>query len=108
VIYLASPYSHPDPLVRQARFDAACRAAAALVAGGKAVLAPIVQGHSLVRYGVPGDWSFWAPLARTFIARCDEVVVLQIDGWRVSHGVQAEMALASELGKRVDFFEPHS
>jgi hypothetical protein len=31
MIYLASPYSHPDPLVRKARFDAACRATADLI-----------------------------------------------------------------------------
>ena len=28
MIYLASPYSHRDARVREARFDAACRAAA--------------------------------------------------------------------------------
>lgn len=30
MIYLASPYSHPDPEVRAARFAAACRGAAGL------------------------------------------------------------------------------
>ena len=106
MIYLASPYSHPDPLVRQIRFDAACRAAAALIKAGHAVIAPIVQGHPLVRFGVPGDWSFWAPLAREYIARCDEVLVLQIDGWRESQGVRAELALARELCRRVDYLQP--
>ena len=106
MIYLASPYSHSDPLVRQARFDAACRSAAGLISAGHVVVAPIVQGHPLVHLGVPGDWSFWAPLAREYIARCDEVVVLQLDGWRESEGVQAEMALARKLGKRVDYLEP--
>jgi len=106
LIFLASPYSHPDPLVRQARFDAACRAAAGLIQAGHAVVAPIVQRHPLVRFGVPGDWSFWAPLAREYVARCDEVLVLQIDGWRESQGVRAELALARELGRRVDYLEP--
>jgi hypothetical protein len=106
MIYLASPYSHPDPLVCQARFDAACQAAAGLITAGQAVIATIVQGHPLVRFGIPGSWSFWASLAREYIARCDEVVVLQLDGWRESEGVQAELALARELGKRVDYLEP--
>jgi hypothetical protein len=106
LIYLASPYSHFDPLVRQARFDPACRAAAGLISAGQAVIAPIVQGHPLVRFGLPGDWSFWAPLAREYIARCDRVVVLQLDGWRKSEGVRAELALAGELGKRVDYLKP--
>ena len=106
MIYLASPYSHPDPQVRQARFDAVRQAAAGLTTAGHAVIAPIVQGHPLVRFGLPGDWSFWAPLARQYIARCDEVVVLQLDGWRESEGVRAELALARELGRRVDYLEP--
>ena len=108
MIYLASPYSHPDSLVRQARFDAACRAAAGLITAGHAVIAPIVQGHSLVRFGVPGDWSFWAPLARQYLRHCNNLVVLTVEGWRESEGVQAEMALAAALGKRVDYLEPES
>jgi len=103
MIYLASPYSHSNPLVREARFDAACRAAARLIRAGQPVIAPVVQGHSLVRLGVPGDWAFWQPLARKYLARCDEVLVLQLDGWSESEGVQAELALASALGMRVDY-----
>ena len=105
MIYLASPYSHSDPLVREARFSAACRATADLVRAGQAVFAPIIQGHALVNYGVPSNWSFWRPLARKYLARCDELVVLQLDGWRESEGVQAELALASALGKRVDYID---
>jgi hypothetical protein len=108
VIYLASPYSHPDPLVREARFEAACRATANLVRAGQAVFAPVVQGRSLVRFGVPGDWKFWQPLVSEYLARCDEVLVLQLDGWRESEGVQAELALAAELGKRVNYLEPEA
>jgi hypothetical protein len=105
MIYLATPYSHVDPLIRQARFDAACRAAAGLIRTGRPVIAPTVQGHPLVRYGVPDDWAFWEPLAREYLCRCDEVVVLQLDGWQESEGVQAEMALAAALGKRVDYVQ---
>jgi len=105
MIYLASPYSHPDPKVCEARFTAACRATAELIRAGKPVFTPVVQGHALMPYGVPSDWSFWEPIARHFLSRSDELVVLQIDGWRESEGVQAEMALASALGKRVDNLE---
>ena len=105
MIYVASPYSHPDRTVREARFDAACQAAADLIRAGQTVFAPVVMGHPLVRYGLPGDWAFWQPLATEYLRRCDEVVVLQFDGWRKSEGVQAEMALAAAMGKRVDYRE---
>lgn len=106
MIYLASPYSHPDPLVRQARFDTACAATARLLRAGQAVFAPVIQGHALIRYGVPSDWAFWHPFARRYLACCDGMVVLQLEGWRESEGVQAEMVLAAELGKRVDYLDP--
>jgi hypothetical protein len=105
MIYLASPYSHPDPSVREARFNAACLAAAQMIRAGQPVFAPIIQGHSLTQFGIPGNWPFWEPLARRYISRCDQVIVLQIDGWRESEGVRAEMALAAAMEKRVDYLE---
>ena len=67
------------------------------------MFAPIVMGHRLIPYDLPGDWSFWQPLATEYLRRCDELVVLQLDGWRESEGVQTEMALAAALGKRVGY-----
>lgn len=106
MIYLASPYSHPDALIREQRFREACRAAAALLRAGYAVFSPIAYSHALVEHGLPTDWSFWARQDRKLLARCDEVVVLQLDGWIDSVGVQSEIALARELGKPLQFVEP--
>jgi hypothetical protein len=102
-IYLASPYSDPDPAVREQRFVAACRAAAELIRQGKTVFSPIVHGHTICRYGLPLDWRFWERHDRRFLEVCDEVVVLMLDGWRESVGVTAEIAIARELGKPVTF-----
>ena len=106
MIYLASPYSHPDPLVREARFNAACRATADLVHAGRAVFSPIVHGHPLVRFGLPTDWMFWQRFDAEHLRRCDEVVVLQIDGWRESDGARAEIQLAAAFGKQISYAEP--
>jgi Domain of unknown function (DUF1937) len=106
MIYLASPYSHPDALVRAARFDAVCSAAARLIQAGRTVFSPVVHGHPLVRFGLPTDWAFWQQFDTEHLRHCDEVVVLQIDGWQESEGVRAEVAWASTLGKRVEYLEP--
>ena len=103
MIYLASPFSHPDDGVRHQRFKAACRAAAALIRKGKTVFAPIAHSYAICDYGVPGDWQFWQRHDRRYLEVCDEVVVLMLDGWRESVGVQAEIAIARELGKPVTF-----
>jgi hypothetical protein len=103
VIYLASPYSHDDPAVRERRFEAACRAAAELIRQGRIIFSPIAHSHPLCRYGLPGDWEFWQRNATCHLALCDEVVVLKLDGWQQSVGVQAEIAMARALGKPVSF-----
>jgi hypothetical protein len=103
MIYLASPYSHPDDDIRQQRFEAACRAAAEFIRRGRTVYSPIAHSHAICRYGVPLDWRFWERHDRKFLEMCDEVVVLMLDGWPESVGVQAEIAIARELGKPVSF-----
>ena len=106
MIYLASPYSHPEVMIRRQRFHAACRAAAALLASGLTVFSPIVHGHPLVDHGLPTDWPFWERFDRDHMTRCDEVVVLMLDGWRESVGVAAEIRIAGELGKPVRYLAP--
>jgi hypothetical protein len=101
MIYLASPYSQPDPAARQRRFGAACQGAATLLRAGKPVFAPVIHGHPVVAYGLPTDWEFWEPINRRLLVQCSQVAVLMLDAWRVSVGVQAEIRIARELGKPV-------
>jgi hypothetical protein len=103
VLYLASPYSDPDPAVREQRFQAACAVTARLLRDDQMVYSPVVHGHPLVRYGLSADWSFWERHDRQHMERCDEVVVLTLDGWRESVGLQAELRHASVLGKPVRY-----
>ena len=67
MIYLASPYSHPDATVREARFQAACRATASLIRAGHEVFSPIAHSHPLAAFGLPTDWSFWESQAKWYI-----------------------------------------
>lgn len=98
MIYLASPYSHPDVRVRERRFREACSATARLVAAGLNVFSPIVHSHSIAHYGLPSSWEFWSRIDREFLSRCDVMAVLMLPGWRESVGVQAEIQFAANLG----------
>ena len=108
MIYLASPYSHSDANIRQQRFEAVCRMAAELMRRGEFVFSPIAHSHPIAAFGLPTHWEFWETIDREHLARCDEVVVLTLDGWRESEGVQAEIRIAAELGKRVRYLEPEA
>lgn len=103
MIYLAVPYSHPDSTVRQQRFDAACRVAAALIRQGRTVFSPVSHGHPICCHGVPSDWEAWKWLDRRFLETCNEVVVVMLDGWQKSVGVRAEIAIARWLEKPITF-----
>lgn len=107
LIYLASPYTHPDPRVVTERFEAVCREAAYLMRAGIHVLSPIAHTHPIAQVGdLPTRWEFWEAFDRTLIAACKEVWVLQLDGWRESRGVAAEIAIAEQMGKRVRYRPP--
>ena len=103
MIYLASPYSHPDPATRDQRYLAACRATVRLLLAGHSVFSPIVHGHPLVQLGLSGDWLFWARHDQWHLSRCHQVLVLPVDGWKESQGVQAEVELAHRLGIPVSY-----
>jgi hypothetical protein len=98
MIYLASPYSHRDSAVRQKRFEAACRAAAALLRADIAVFSPIAHSHPIAEYGVPTTWDFWQRVDRQYLRHCQALVVLRLPGWEASVGVQAEIELARLWG----------
>ena len=101
MIYLASPFSHPDPAVRAAREDAALRATVALFNHGRTVYSPIVYSAPLFNAGVgaTGQYEEWEALDRRMIQACDMLWVLTIEGWRESKGIRAEVAYASGLNK---------
>ena len=108
MIYLASPYSNPDPAIRDQRYLAACRATVHLLLAGETVFSPIVYGHPLVLLGLSGDWLFWKRHDDQFLLRCHEVFVLALPGWDESEGVRHEIDLAQRLGKVVRYYPESS
>lgn len=106
LVYLASPYTHDDPAVRQARYEAVCRAAAEIVRGGQAVFSPIAHSHALCQHGLPLDWPFWRDIDLTLLRRCDVLWVLATEGWAESVGVRAEIDAAREHGLPVHTIDP--
>ena len=99
LIYLATPYSHPDPAVREKRFKAVNRVAAQLMGQGKFVYSPISHTHPIALAGdLPKGWDFWDKYCRVMLERCTAMVVLMQEGWKESVGVTNEIKIAKELG----------
>jgi hypothetical protein len=105
--YLASPYSHPDPAVREARFQAVCKAAAEMMAEGRMVFSPIAHSHPIALAGaLPLDFQYWEAYDRTMLAACTDLTVLTLDGWHKSRGVMTEWQIALDLHMPIEYREP--
>jgi len=107
LIYLATPYSTPDPARRAFRFNAACAVAYKALKHGAAVYAPIVSWHQVkLMFDLKGDWEEWKDLDKEMISRCDELWVVKINGWEKSKGIKNEIELAQAFGKPVKYLRP--
>jgi nucleoside 2-deoxyribosyltransferase len=107
LVYLASPYSHPEPRVRWERFHRVCRAAARLMLAGEVVFSPIAHSHPIEQaFPEIKDGKFWARQDEPLLLACSRVVVLRLPGWELSKGVAHEIAVAIAMGKPVDYIDP--
>jgi hypothetical protein len=110
VTYLAAPYSHADPAVRQERWLAASHAAAVLMRQHMVVLSPLSMGHPIgvmgKDIGIPTDFQGWRETSLVLLRAAQILIVLTLDGWRESEGVAAETGMARELGMRACHLHP--
>ncbi len=99
--YLATPYSK-YPLGLQAAFEAAALSAAHFVATGHKVFSPVAHSHPLATLGglAPRDHGLWMALDLAMMPACCGVIVVMMDGWRDSIGVNQEIEWFLSKGKR--------
>lgn len=102
--YLACPYSHTDPAVRQDRYRAANEATAALIRTYRwNVFSPITHSHPLALLGLDGDWSYWEHIDTDYLKMSCRMVILTLPGWKESVGIRHERALAKQYGAELMF-----
>lgn len=104
LIYLASPYSSDNKQVMQRRYEFNVATVCDYLHKGIFLFSPIVHNHPVAQLRDLGrDWLFWKAYDENFLARCDELWVLQLAGWHVSVGVQAEINFALNRGMPVQY-----
>ena len=109
LVYLATPYSHPNPDVREERFRAVNKAAADLMRSGLHIYSPISHTHPIAMAGdLPLGWDYWQAYDRAILSACCKLIVLKLDGWKDSKGVAGEIAIAHELGLDVEYHSPNA
>lgn len=107
LVYTATPYTNYPHGHAAAAYDAA-RATAALMRRGIRALSPIAHSHAVGTVGnlslVDGD--FWQHQDEPLVEAASACVVVMLDGWMTSRGVQHEIAAFRAAGKPVVFVEP--
>lgn len=102
--YIASPYSHADEAIRELRFNLVSKFTADMIRDGEVVYSPIAHSHPLaVDYELPGDFDFWMRQNYGLLSKASRMIVLCLDGWEDSKGVQAEIEFAEKCGVEVGY-----
>lgn len=108
LIYLASPFSHPQLSVRKHRR----LAAAGILAYYSNTESDISLYSSIVHWGyveeyysVPIHFDYWKHHDFFMISKSNALWVLPIAGWKHSHGVQQEIEYATDLNKPVQYIQ---
>jgi len=105
-LYLASPYSAPDPEIRETRYQLAEHATAILLRVGVAVYSPIVHCHTLAKnHDLPGDFAFWEKYNYRMLSAARKLLVLKLPGWSESIGVRAEIQYAHTHYKEILYYD---
>lgn len=104
MIYLATPYSDPDPRVMEFRFNAVNEVAGMLMNSGLYVYSPISHSHPIAQVGgLPGSWEFWKEYDQVMMSVCDELCIYTAYGWEKSVGVFEELNIALKGGKKISY-----
>lgn len=95
-IYLASPFSHPDPKVRAWRVEQTDKKAAELMMQGYLVFSPLSHSYPISKYCNvdPCDHDFWLRQDLWILDMCDGFHILCLEGWWKSKGVLIELKRA--------------
>ena len=103
--YIASPYSHEDPMVVERRVAAAKRAEDFIAEKYDIVTAysPITRTTEQQKRGIKpkGGWYLYD---FGILAKADRLVVLMLNGWEDSIGVALEIAFALGKGLGISYY----
>jgi hypothetical protein len=111
MFYIASPYTSPDPFIREERYREVMRFTAWWLKTKGSIptpFSPILYLHEMNKtYSLPLDFQFWLSFNHNIISYCSAIMVLQLPGWDASSGVRDEIMLGNALRKPIWRATPH-
>lgn len=97
LVYLASPYSGTTEQREKRLFQTKQFVVSRLDRKDEIIYSPILHSyHIATEFNLPHEFEFWKWRDLEMIKRCDEMLILHLDGWEQSIGVQEELKFARE------------
>lgn len=111
LIYLGGPYYNEDPKIIKKRFNLYNKLSALLISKKDVyVFSPISHSHPIVHTKnfdrAFWKYEFWMPFDLSLLSQCDELYVVDIDGWRESKGLAAEIEFAKANNIKIKMVTP--
>ena len=101
-IIVVCPYNTPDVELKKRRVKTLGIYCAKLFREGNIPVSALLSGLAFAEHGeLPTDTMTWANFSKLYIRGCDEMHVLQLEGYLNSTGVQLEIAEAMEKGIKI-------
>lgn len=103
--YVASPYSHEDKWMEHQRYLAVMKFVATRTKENNELLfSPILHWHPCARHHeLPTDALYWQKFNHAMQGRAAKTIVLMLDGWEQSKGVQYEITFAKTLEQPIEY-----
>lgn len=95
LVYLAAPYNSHDLKIIQKRMETIYGVISRFIKDDVHIVTPLFMHEVVKRYDIAGDYLFWERYCLNILKRCDKMVVLCLDGWEDSLGVQGEIEFCS-------------
>jgi hypothetical protein len=105
MIYLAAPYTHPDPKVVEERMATFCQVDASLCRQGLITVSPLSKHWMKDHVDIPLTWDFWKNYSEKLLEKCDALYVIMMPGWKESEGVLGEIDLAKKMSKEIKYLD---
>jgi hypothetical protein len=104
MIYLATPYSHENPAVCEARVLSLCEFHAMLIRKPPRSFFynPLANSIGAAHEEIPE--AYWVNHGLHMMKKCQSLYVLMLPGWETSKGVQKEIAFAHEINISIHYF----
>lgn len=89
--YLAGPYYHADQSVIDQRMQTMYQIDGYLSSNGYFIVTPLYKVETAKHYSIVDTFDFWEKYCYQLLDRCDQMIILDISGWKESKGVLAEI-----------------